>query len=505
MGWRDWLNDTVFRRFDLTSEGSTAATSTARADSLDSKPTPQLAFLGERTDSWDHFWDRIDSLSNALTGLGGANDKGASARPDTTAGPLTYSELTFLYWKNGLSNRIVSSVAEDAVKNGWKTEGDFSEIDQRLGIQQKIGQALTFARVYGGAGILMITNQKDLSKPMGADEKLQGLHVFERIEMQPLSWEGDIQSPSFREVKEWQLTPLSPALNGGWSGRAKVHASRMLYVDGAEIPAAIRLANQGFGGSVLDPAWDAVRNRTTIGQTGAAMAQDFRVDVLKVSGLAAKSVSDQAAWFQTRMSMMARMRSVLSLTVVGENEEYLSRATSVSGWKDLTAAAAEDLAAATGIPLTRLYGLAPGGLNADGDSQREMHGAMIARVQEQRLRGPLQKYYAVAGQTTGQKAGWIEFNSIYQPTPEEQEKLRQMQAITDQTLIESGVLDPLHVARSRFGPDSDGGILPLEDADLAEMAGQAEAMAAAAIAMSQAQSSDPAEPEEDEEEPTEGE
>jgi hypothetical protein len=66
-----------------------------------------------------HTQSRQDSLLNELTGLGGAFDKGASSRPYTGKQRLNEEELVVLYLNNGISQKIVNLIPEEATRKGW--------------------------------------------------------------------------------------------------------------------------------------------------------------------------------------------------------------------------------------------------------------------------------------------------------------------------------------------------------------------------------------------------
>jgi phage-related protein (TIGR01555 family) len=207
------------------------------------------------------------------------------------------------------------------------------------------------------------------------------------------------------------------------------------------------------------------------------LVQGLRQAVVKILGLENKAVGDQAALFNARMRLMAQSLGMLNMAVLGAGEEYETNDGSVAGFGDLDDAAKEALAAVTGIPLTRWFGLAPGGLNADGESQRGMWNDVVSASQEYFLRPPLTRLYRVVyaakeGPTRGAipKSFKVEFCPLEEPTRKEIADYRHKVALTDQILIDSGVVSPEHVARSRFGEDGwQDELLPMSEEDLAEL------------------------------------
>jgi phage-related protein (TIGR01555 family) len=470
--------------------------STALARRLDAGPPalPAPPAPPAEPSSWQR---RVDSIVNMMTGLGGLSDKGAAGRPNLYWSPLTDAELVALYRTNGYARRFVDIIPNDATKKGWKVVDDTQQPDvlkeegERLEITARVAQAWKMARLRGGAVILMVTDDEIppefrrqphrwLSQPLDLTRvrKLLNLVVLTRAEAHVTEYDSDIRSPGFRQPKLWSIYPSTGSGFGlAGDGLNLVHASRVLYIPGAELPPDTRYENAGFDDSVLQAVWDQVRNKTSIDQGGAVLVQGLRQAVVKILGLENKAVGDQAALFNARMRLMAQSLGMLNMAVLGAGEEYETNDGSVAGFGDLDDAAKEALAAVTGIPLTRWFGLAPGGLNADGESQRGMWNDVVSASQEYFLRPPLTRLYRVVyaakeGPTRGAipKSFKVEFCPLEEPTRKEIADYRHKVALTDQILIDSGVVSPEHVARSRFGEDGwQDELLPMSEEDLAEL------------------------------------
>jgi phage-related protein (TIGR01555 family) len=466
---------------------------------------------------------RTDSIVNALTGLGGWGDKGAAARPNPYWTPLTEAELTTLYRRNGYARRFVDIVPAETTRSGWKVVDDtknpelMKEENERLQVQATIAKAYSSARLRGGALILMVTEDDIppafrlqpgswLAQPLDVRrvKRLLNLVVIHRREANVAEFEGDIRvTGQFRAPKLWSINPTAAIT--GLVGSNLVHASRVLYVPGAELPDDLRYENQGWDDSVLEAVWDQIRQKTSVDQGGGVLVQEMRTNVLKVQGLAALKTGDQAELYQTRMKLMAQSLGLMNMVIVGEEEEFDSRAASLTGYKDLDTAAKEALAAVTGIPLATLFGEAPGGLNADGESHRATWNQAVAACQERFLRPILTTLYRVMyAQKEGPARGsipksWkVEFCPLEEPTRKQIADHRKTVAETDQILIDSGVVSPEHVARSRYGEDGwQDELLPISDEEIDELALERAAQEAAELEASAGA--------EDEDEPQDGE
>ena len=110
--------------------------------------------------------ERKDGWLNLFTGLGTRADKTKSTRAVPT-GFLLDAEKEIIYADDGLGARIVDLLPEDMMKQGWhyvfenEKEGfdNYSKIYDRvfkeIRANYKIAQALKWARLYGGALILL--------------------------------------------------------------------------------------------------------------------------------------------------------------------------------------------------------------------------------------------------------------------------------------------------------------------------------------------------------------
>jgi len=419
---------------------------------------------------------RYDSIVNALSGLGGSNDKGTAGRPDRTRMPLDFTELTSLFRFNGYATRFVTILPEEATRKGWRIDDGTPNValmeaeDKRLGIPGAVREATTWARLYGGAVILIVVDEdvppelQDrpgdvLRTPLDWSRvrRVLNLVVMDPSEAQPFVYESDLRSPRFRHPRLWQV---SPNANGVLAGGRIVHHTRILYFGGRKLPATIRLVNQGFDDSILEAVWDQVRNKTSIDQAGALIAQELKLNVVKIEGLASLSTSDQADLFEMRMKMLAKSKSLNNLVLIGDGETFESLSTPMSGYENLDANSRDALAAVSALPQTVWFGDTAGVLGGDaGATHRPLWANVVAAWQHDNLDDPLTYLYrglylSSEGVTHGvEPAKWkIVYLPLDELTEKAQADLELVQAQADATRVQAGILPPEHIARSRYGP-----------------------------------------------------
>ncbi len=433
---------------------------------------------------------RADSIANPTSKLGTALDKATAGRPDVLRRMLSTTEIDALVRANGYARRIVRIVPSLATRKGWAVQAAGSPQDpleadwKRLHVWTKVAETWRLARQHGGSVLMPILDEEVppefadrpaawLREPLDLSRvrAVKALQVFERDELSPDEWGGDERSDHYGRVLRWQITPTNP---GALSGSPVVHASRLIYWDGEPVSHQVRLRNNGFGDSVLEPCFDQIRNKTAVEQGMAHLIQEARVNVLKMSGLKGKQASDQAEAFDRRARSIAKGKSIAGIILLPEDDDFQTQSQVVSGLAEVDERAAAALAAVSGFPQTILFGDSPGGLNSDGESSRHTLAQLVSAHQEEEARDPVEwlarlLFRAKEGPTKGvEPEGWaLVFRPLDEPTRTESAALEKTHAETDAIRINSGVVSAEHVARSRFGPAGyQDELSPLDEAEL---------------------------------------
>ncbi len=436
----------------------------------------------------------IDSaaIANLLTGLGGDADKGAAARPHLGRLRLTDTELTSLYLNGGIAQRILRLIPIEMTRKAWTINDDLddpdalADTDKRLKTRSNIRDVVTWARTYGSAVILMVTEEEQprtigaraevrnnpgllLREPLDPRRliRVKALQVFDALEATPLTYQGDISDPGYRDPLIWNLSPSAVGVSMTHSPHAQVHASRILHFRGVPRPPSFRLGgirgslsvagNNALDDSILHAVWDEVRNLSQTMAGGAVLAQEIRENVLKVGGLDGMATSDQKAQVEARISFMAMAKSLLGIVLLGQDDEFTSKVNSPTGFAELSGEAQAMLSAATGIPQTILFGHTPAGLSTDNESGRQTFDRLISGEQEE-IRPQLERIYSLIfaskeGPTKGEiPETWaLEFLPLDEMSEKEKADTRKVVADADVLYIDRGVISPQRIEESRFG------------------------------------------------------
>lgn len=403
--------------------------------------------------------ERHDSVSNSMSGLGGIADKGTAGRPSPPM-YLSDTELGYLYTGSGTVRRIVDIIPERGTRRGWSVPEMDGE-DRRLMVWDRVASAWSQARLFGGALLLMVTDEgvtddaRWLAAPL-SEARLRSvlaLHVFAATEASPVSYVEDITSQHFGQPEFWRLS------RRGFS--AVVHHSRVLHFRGAARPESATGWGRGSNmpdDSVVQHVWHEVRNLTQTMQAGATVAQELRQAVIKISSLPERATGDQGDMLVARLKQIIGGKSAVNAIVMGDGEEYSNEGSVPAGFGELSESMVTMLCIVLGWPRTMLAGDAPGGLSTDDKSGSQRERQIVSSAQE-RLRYILERLYGVLysaadGPTRGKvPPEWtLEFAPLDEPDEGGVAAVRKVVAETDAIYVGLGVYRPDEVTASRFGP-----------------------------------------------------
>ena len=174
----------------------------------------------------------IDGLVNVASGLGVGKAK--RDHNQWAYGALNeYQQLETAYQTNWIAERICDVPAADTTRE-WrriKSEGaeDIQNLENELCVQQQVQEALIWARLYGGAGMVMITDQ-DLSKPLDINKikkgSLKNLLVFDRWDL------GTFGLNTWDVLARNYLSPEYYSIRGG---TLRVHWTHIVRFNGKRL------------------------------------------------------------------------------------------------------------------------------------------------------------------------------------------------------------------------------------------------------------------------------
>lgn len=320
-----------------------------------------------------------DGLVNVVSGLGTAKAK-RSHNAFSYAILNDFSQLDAAYQTSWLARQIVDAPAEDMTRE-WRTiKSDDADIiraeEDRLGLQSMVSEATSWSRLYGGSGILMLTDQP-LDKPLKLDRlkkgSLQRLIVFDRFDMYP----SDLNVTNILAAN--YLQPEFYTLVGGVQ---RVHWTHFARFNGAKLPRRQRTQTQGWGDSELRKCLDDIMDIVASKDGLAELMQEANVDIIKRDNLSDELASDQDEAITARYALFSQMKSLINLALLDGSETYDRKTLDLSGTAPVLELFMTWISGAAEIPVTRLFGSSAKGLNAtgEGDLQNYYNSLSAKRV-----------------------------------------------------------------------------------------------------------------------------
>jgi uncharacterized protein len=425
---------------------------------------------------------RLDDWANFSTGLGviGIDKRLGGAWGYTSLDQLTAQDM----WRgDDMLDRIVTGLPTEMLREGWNIViQDDKDTAEAVGekfkairsdpggawAEDKVYTGLTWARAYGGCGMLLGADDgaKDLAVPLNEKRirSFDWMTPFSPMELVPVKWYCDPLQPRFGEPSQYRLTPLERP--PGWAPDLAwlpiVHESRIVRFDGEVTSRGQLLYNihPGWGDSVFVRIQQIVADFQAAWSGAGILLQDFSVPTLAIQGLAdlLSSQDPSNTSLQARAEAIEQARSIARVIIIDAEEKWDRHTTSLTGLPELLQQLTNRLAAAARMPVSLLMGQAPAGLNATGDSDIRWFYDQVAALQERKLRFPLTRIHKLImldqnGPTDGKEPkGWsLEFVPLWQMSDGEVAAMRLQVAQADQLNIQNQVVTPEEVAKSRFG------------------------------------------------------
>lgn len=347
----------------------------------------------------------LDAFSNVLARLGaGTPNLLEGTEYSLQRMSRDFNTLNALYRESWIVRRIIDVIPADMLKN-WITitsgldpdvEKRFSLTLRRTQLIDKLKRGMQWGRLYGGAlGVMLVKHQGyDLSQPLQLDwimpGDFAGLLIFDR-------WNGvnpsselieDISDPDYGYPKYYTVT--DPA--GG--GSIKIHHSRVIRFTGNTLPFWEEIAEMQWGASVVESIFDELRKRDNVSWNIAQLTFMANIRVLKMQDLgqllAATDNESQAELLRT-LEAQNMLLNNMGMQVMDAADGLETHQYTFGGLADCYQQFIMDISGAAEIPVTRLFGRSPSGLNATGESDLQNYYDMIAEKQESYLRPILNK------------------------------------------------------------------------------------------------------------------
>lgn len=388
----------------------------------------------------------FDGLQNVVSGLSTRADKRSFNQFVFGGNFFNYTELEAAYATNWIARQIVQIPVDDAFRE-WREfqcedAADIRKEEKRLDLPNKFKQSQYWSRLYGGSAILMVTDQP-IDQPLDVTKigkgGLKRLVVLDRWEIAPFN--VNYSDPTAANY----LMPEFYTIRGG-SGQ--IHHTHLVRIDGEDLPRRIRAYNETWGDSRLRQCLEDLKDVTSVKSGIAAMVQEANIDVINRQELSAELASDQDAEIMKRYSVGAQMKSLMNILLLDGTETYERKQLAFSGLNGILDSLYVWTSGCADIPMTRLFGQSPAGMNATGESDLRNYYDSVGSAQESRYRPQLERLdEAMIRSALGkipEDCEW-EWSPLYQESGTELAQQELAAAQSEDLRLNQGVILPSHI------------------------------------------------------------
>jgi phage-related protein (TIGR01555 family) len=307
----------------------------------------------------------------------------------------------------------VKAIAEDMTREGITLGSDmapeiadklYAAFNKKFLIWDKLVEAISWGRLYGGAGALILIDGQDMSTPLKIDTvgpgQFCGILPVDRWMVDPALFDlvTDLKSPDLGLPKYYTVIHDAPA-----APRQKVHHTRFIRFEGDDLPYYQRLSENLWGLSVLEPIFDRIMafDSATTGTAQLVYRAHLRTYGIKgLRSIIAKGGAMLDAVYQ-QVDMMRMWQSNEGITLMDGEDKFEASQYSFGGLDSVLVQMGQQISGALQIPLIRLFGQSPTGFNSTGESDLRIYYDGVRTQQERRLRSPLEKLIRIVAKSEG--------------------------------------------------------------------------------------------------------
>lgn len=347
----------------------------------------------------------MDAFSNPAARIGwGTMDLMNGTSYPMTRMTQNYELLTSMYRDNWIIQNIVATVPNDMIRKWYRVKSSvtpeqidqLTKLERKTQLRKKLLLGMYWGRLYGGAvGVLLIKGQENMSEPLDLDLVMPGsflgLQILDR--WSGVYPEGElVQDPSDPDYG----LPAFYTIRDDTTGYmvARVHHSRIVRFIGRELPWMEQVMELYWGESEIEAIYNEVVRRDNVASNIAALTFRANINTMETDGLdqlLGTANTEMQRRFWNVMAAQSIMESNFGMRVINKGDAVHNTQYTFTGLSDVYDRVMMDVAGAARIPVTKLFGRSPAGLNSTGESDMQNYYDYIDGLRDNELRPVIER------------------------------------------------------------------------------------------------------------------
>ena len=349
----------------------------------------------------------------------------------------------------------------------------FEDITLQGNLKLHVAQALGFGRSHVYIDTGDTDKPEELKQDIGngarsaatafklAGKEVLGVYPIEPVWVSPHDYEtSNPLKPNWYKPNAWHVMAK------------EVHASRLLTTIPFPVSDLLKPAYSFGGLPLIQMGKPYVDNWLNVRQSTTKIVESYSIFAL-ATNLAATLDGSGGEEIDKRAALFNKYRTNSGMFIFDKTtEDFKNVSANIAGIESIQAASQEHMSAAWRIPLVKLTGISPSGLNASSEGEIRVYYDLIKSMQEQILRPIIQivmDFCSVELFADVDSDITFDFVKLYEVTEVEAAQIRSADAQTGSLLMQGQVIDNIE-ERARVANDTDSPYVDLNPMTMPETA-----------------------------------
>lgn len=367
-------------------------------------------------------------------------------------------QLCAILAQQWLIDKACTMPGEDAVRNGWELSvkdgtgidaaalDEYREWEKKFDVQKHCIEYIRNARIFGIRHALFLVTSDDpdyYEKPFNPDGvkpgSYRGISQIDPYWMTPvlnLQAAADPADPHFYDPTWWVI------------GGKRVHRTHFVILrNGGEVPDILKPTYFYGGIPTTQKIYERVYAAERTANEAPLLAMSKRMTVLKLD--TTQAMADNIG-FPQKMEFFAQNMNNFGVKTIGLTEEINQFDTNLTNLDETIMTQYQLVAAASGVPATKLLGTTPKGFNSTGEYEEKSYHEHLVSIQGNSLTALIDRHTLLVTRSfVAPKLNvkpfnvTIKWNPVDIPDAKEQAEINEIESRTIGNHVNAGVLDSL--------------------------------------------------------------